>query len=185
MEFKAKRLTPYTFFMKAALSSGISLIILTLLMFTDGCGIYSFTGASISPGVKTISVKYFPNNSTLVQPTLSRKITEAIRDKFTSLSNLSLINSKGDLNIEGEITRYSTEPVAITGNQQGALQRLTITVNVRFTNKLDPKQDFEQSFSRFEDYDAAIQLSVVEDSLIDLINDALAQDIYNKAVVNW
>ena len=142
MEFKAKHSTRYTIFMKTAYSLAILLIFIALFMLTDGCGIYSFTGASISPGVKTISVKYFPNNSTLVQPTLSRKITEAIRDKFTSLSNLSLVNSKGDLNIEGEITRYSTEPVAITGNQQGALQRLTITVNVRFTNKLDPKQDF-------------------------------------------
>lgn len=121
----------------------------------------------------------------MVQPTLSRKLTEAIRDKFTSQSSLNLVGSNGDLNIEGEITGYTTEPVAINSDQQGALQRLKITVSIRFTNKQDPTQDFETSFSRYQDYDARRRLSEVEESLIDIINDELAQDIFNKAVVNW
>jgi len=154
------------------------------LFMVQGCS-YSFTGASISPSVKTFSVSYLPNNAQLVQPPLSRKLTEAIRDKFTSQSSLTLVSSNGDLNIEGEITGYSTEPMAITGEQQSALQRLKITVNIRYTNKQDPKQDFETSFSRFQDYDARRRLSEVEDDLIDLINDELAQDIFNKALANW
>ena len=164
----------------------VPLLALALIMLwqLQACS-YSFTGASISPDVKSISISYLPNNSLLVQPTLSRKLTEAIRDKFTSQSNLALVGSNGDLNIEGEITGYTTEPVAITGEQQAALQRLKITVNIRFTNKLDPKQDFETSFSRFQDYNSLRRLSEVEESLIDLINEELAQDIFNKAVVNW
>jgi len=171
-------------------ASGNLLVLLSLfaVLFTaslsEGCS-YSFTGASISPAVKTISVSYLPNNALLVQPTLSRKLTEIIRDKFTSQSGLILVSSNGDLNLEGEITGYTTEPVAITGDQQAALQRLKITVNIRFTNKQDPKQDFESNFSRFQDYDAKKRLADVEESLIDLINDELAQDIFNKAVVNW
>lgn len=161
----------------------VVMVILTLWQL-EACS-YSFTGASISPAVKSISVSYLPNNALLVQPTLSRKLTEAIRDKFTSQSNLSLVSSNGDLNIEGEITGYTTEPVAITGEQTAALQRLKITVNIRFTNKQDPKQDFETSFSRFQDYNSTRRLSEVEESLIDLINEELAQDIFNKAVVNW
>ena len=159
-------------------------IALITLFWVQGCS-YSFTGASIAPTVKSISVGYLPNNSALVQPTLSRKLTEAIRDKFTSLSSLNLVSSNGDLNIAGEITGYTTEPVAINGDQQGALQRLKITVNIRFTNKQDSKQDFETSFSRYADYDARRRLSEVEEALIDNINDELAQDIFNKAVVNW
>lgn len=146
---------------------------------------YSFTGASISPSVKTISINYLPNNALLVQPTLSRTLTETIRDKFTTQSNLSLVNSNGDLTIEGEITGYTTEPVAITSDQQSALQRLRISVNIRFTNKQDPTQDFETTFTRFQDYDARRQLSSVETSLIEIISNELAQDIFNKAVVNW
>jgi len=155
------------------------------VLVISGCGVYSFTGASISPDVKTVSVKYFPNNSTLVQPTLSRRFTEALRDKFTNQTNLTLVNSNGDLMFDGEITGYSTEPVAIQGDQKAALQRLKITVNVRFTNNKNNKQSFESSFSRFADYDAASRLSDVEDGLIDQINDELTQDIFNKAVVNW
>jgi hypothetical protein len=151
----------------------------------NGCS-YSFTGASISPSVKTISVSYLPNNALLVQPSLSRTLTETIRDKFISQSSLALVNTNADLTIDGEITGYTTEPVAITGDQQSsALQRLKITVNIRFSNKQDPTQDFETSFSRFEDYDARKQLSEVEAALIDIITTQLSQDIFNKAVVNW
>jgi len=156
-----------------------------LLFSWSGCGVYSFTGASIAADVKTISIRYFPNNSVLVQPTLSRRFTEALRDKFTNQTNLIMVSSNGDLNIEGEITSYTTEPVAIQGDQKAALQRLKITVNVRFTNSKDEKQNFESSFSRFADYDASNRLSDVEDGLIDQINDELTQDIFNKAVVNW
>jgi hypothetical protein len=154
------------------------------IWLVQGCG-YSFTGASISPTVKSISISYLPNNSLLVQPSLSRKLTETIRDKFTNQSNLVLISKNGDLNIEGEITGYTTEPVAISGEQQAQMQRLKITVNIRFTNKQDEKQDFETSFSRYQDYPSTKRLADVEESLIDLINEELAQDIFNKAVVNW
>lgn len=157
--------------------------VLISMHILQGC--YSFTGASISPSVKTISVSYLPNQSQLVQPTLSRKLTETIRDKFTSQAGLSLVSSNGDLNISGEITDYSTEPMAITGDQKSALQRLKITVNIRFTNRQDPTKDFESSFSRFQDYDSKRRLSEVEESLIDLMNADLAQDIFNRAVVNW
>ena len=167
----------------AVIFSVTAMMILTFWL-VQGCS-YSFTGASISPTVKSISVSYLPNNALLVQPTLSRKLTEAIRDKFTNQSNLALVGSNGDLNIEGEITGYITEPVAITGEQQAALQRLKITVNIRFTNKQDPTQDFETSFSRFQDYNSQQRLADVEESLIDIINEELAQDIFNKAVVNW
>jgi len=182
MESKAKIYIP------GKRSSG-NLLLLICAVFAissllTGCS-YSFTGASISPSVKSISVSYLPNNSLLVQPTLSRKLTEAIRDKFTNQSSLNLIGSNGDLNIAGEITGYTTEPIAITGEQQSAMQRLKITVNIRFTNKMDSKQDFETSFSRYQDYDSRQRLNEVEESLIDIINDELAQDIFNKAVVNW
>jgi len=162
----------------------LSAIVFVSIGLMEGCS-YSFTGASISPSVKSISVSYLPNNSLLVQPTLSRKITEAIRDKFTGQSNLNLVGSNGDLNIAGEITGYTTEPIAISGEQQSLQQRLKITVNIRFTNKIDPTQGFETSFSRYQDYDSRQRLSEVEESLIDIINDELAQDIFNKAVVNW
>ncbi|MCD6111777.1 MAG: LptE family protein [Bacteroidales bacterium] len=161
------------------------LFILIILLSFSSCGIYSFTGASISPEVKTISIKYFPNQAPLVQATLSQVFTDALKDKFISQTNLTLVPDDGDLNIEGEITDYSTKPIAITGDQTAALNRLTITVKVKFTNKFDETQNFETTFSRYEDYESTKNLSDVEDVLIEQINSYLIEDIFNKAVVNW
>ena len=157
-----------------------------LLLVTVGCKVnYSFTGGSIDPKIKTISIQYFPNNAILVQPSLSQSFTEALKDKFSSQTKLNLIKKGGDMNIEGAITGYSTSPVAIQGNETAALNRLTITINVKFTNSLDEKQNFEQTFSRYADYPSSQNLSAVEETLIKDINTALVEDIFNKSVVNW
>lgn len=161
------------------------IICFSLVFITSSCGIYSFTGASISPNAKTISIQYFPNNAPLVQPTLSQTFTQALRDKFASQTNLIQVKANGDLNIEGEITGYGTQPVAIQSNETAALNRLTITVKVKFTNKIEPAYDFESTFTRYQDYDSKQNLSSVEAGLIKEINDMLMDDIFNKAVVNW
>jgi len=150
-----------------------------------GCGIYSFNGASIPPDAKTISIAYFQNEADMVQPVLSQKFTDALKDKFSSQTKLNLINTGGDLNLEGEIISYQIAPIAIQGDQTAALNRLTITVKVRFTNTKNPSSDFETSFSRYTDYDSSKNLSDIEESLIETINEMLIDDIFNKAVVNW
>ncbi|MFH1119920.1 MAG: LptE family protein [Bacteroidota bacterium] len=161
------------------------LISMVFSLVISGCGVYSFTGASVPPEAKSVSIAMFPNKADLVQPTLSQAFTEALREKFSSQTNLSLVPRNGDLHFEGEITGYSTEPVAITGQQQAALIRLKITVNVRFVNKFSDKDSFETSFSRYEDYSSSQNLATVELDLINKINEALVEDIFNKSVVNW
>lgn len=161
------------------------LFILAGILVLAGCGVYSFTGASIPPEAKTISISYFVNNAQFVEPTLSQSLTDALRDRFQSQTSLNFINEDGDLQLEGSVTEYSTKPVAIQGNETAALNRLTVTVKVKFTNTIDPTKDFESTFSRFEDYSSSQDLSAVKDQLIPLINEALVDDIFNKAVVNW
>lgn len=161
-------------------------VLFVLMLSVVSCRMsYSFTGASISPNVKTVSINYFPNNAGLVVPTLSRTVTDALRDYFTSHTNLVLVNQAGDLNLEGAIIQYVVQPVAIQGNETAAMNRLTIGVSVKFTNKTDPKQNWETTFSRYQDYSSAFNLSSVQDGLIKDITDYLVQDIFNKAVVNW
>lgn len=158
-----------------------------LLLAQSSCRMgYSFTGASISPDVKTISIQYFANNASLVVPTLSRLFTDALRDYFTSQTNLVLVDRNGDLNVEGAITGYTIQPIAIQGNETAAQNRLTITVTVKFTNKKNEKQNFEnKSFSRYQDYPSSQNLSAVQDQLIKQIDDQLVDDIFKQAVVNW
>ncbi len=155
------------------------------LFFFNSCGIYSFTGASIPPGAKTVSVQYFPNKAALVEPALSSTFTNALRNIFTTQTNLQMVSKNGDLVLEGEITQYAITPQAIQANQTAASNRLSVTVNVRFINKLNPTKDFETQFTQYMDYPSGTNLSTVKDNLLKQITDNLAQDIFNRAVVNW
>ncbi len=157
-----------------------------IMVFLPSCRVsYSFTGASISASVKTVTIHYFTNNAGLVVPTLSRTVTDALRDYFTSQTNLVQVDRDGDLLLDGSITQYSVMPVAIQGNETAAMNRLTIQVNVKFTNKTDSKQNWESIFSRYQDYSSSYNLSSVQEGLIKDITEQLVQDIFNKAVVNW
>ncbi len=156
-----------------------------LLFSVQSCGVYSFTGASIPAGAKTVSVLYFPNNAMLVEPTLSISFTTALRDKFTSQTTLNMVERNGDLAFDGEIIDFKTSPVAIQSDQTAALNRLTITINVRFVNKLEPVKDFEQKFTQYKDYPSTQDFNSVKSTLIPELTEMLVDDIFNKAVVNW
>ncbi|MBR3698030.1 MAG: LptE family protein [Bacteroidales bacterium] len=160
-------------------------MVLLLALVCQGCGIYSFSGASIPPEAKTVSVQYFPNQAQLINPTLSNDFTTALRDAMMNQTSLDMVDSGGDLAFEGEITDYRTTPVAITAGQTAALNRLTITVNVRFVNVFDETKNFETRFSHYEDYPREQDLNAVQESLTGTIIEALVEDIFNKALVNW
>lgn len=162
------------------------LLVVVLALVATGCSLnYSFTGASIPLDAKTISIGYFPNEAPLVNPNLSSSLTDALRDRFSSQTRLDLVNSNGDLAIEGRITGYTIQPTAIQGNDVAAQNRLTITVKVTFTNKFNESQNFDETFSRFEDYSSSQDINSVQDDLVSRINEALVDDIFNKSVVNW
>ena len=151
-----------------------------------GCsGGYSFTGASIPPGAKTISVKTFPNYAPTVNPQLSQKLSDDLRNMFASQTSLNVANSDGDLQIEGEIVGYATRASSLSSKDEVAMNRLTITIKVRFTNTLNEEANFEQSFSRYKDYNASRDFSSVENALVEEIVNELCEDVFNKAVVNW
>lgn len=161
------------------------LVFAALLLSLSACGVYSFTGASISPETKTISIDRFPNTALTVEPSLSQKFTDALRDKFTRETNLAVVTKSGDLQMKGSITTYRTSPVAIQGDETAALNRLTIGVEVTYVNVNDNSKNFKNNFSRFEDYPSNQNLNDVKDGLIDTIIEMLVQDIFEKAVVNW
>ena len=165
---------------------GIAVLALFLLPLCTACtGGYSFTGASIPPGAKTISVATFPNFASTVNPQLSQKLTDELMRMFSSQTPLDVTTADGDLQVSGEITGYDTRAAALSSDDQVSMNRLTITIKVRFTNALDPEADFEQQFSRYRDYAASLDFSSVENSLMEEIVAELCEDVFNKAVVNW
>ena len=161
------------------------LFILPFLLLQQSCG-YKLSGASIPAEMKTISVQFFENNATLVVPYLSQDFTEELKNRIRNQTRLSIVRAEGDANLEGRITDYSIRPVAIQGNERAGLSRLSITVNVKYTNVLKPEQSFEQTFTRFQDLDISRQsLQVQERALIPAINKQLTEDIFNRAFANW
>ncbi|WP_425391323.1 LPS assembly lipoprotein LptE [Ekhidna sp.] len=166
------------------------LFLLVAIGLSSGCGVYSFTGASISPDVKTISIGTFYNNAPLGPSNMSVLFTENIKDYFQQNTSLELVDNNGDLQIEGYIANYTITPVAATAGSQGqadfsALSRITITVSASYTNVNDPTFDFDRTFSFFKDYDNSINLPANEEAFVEEIFDQIVLDIFNASVANW
>lgn len=162
----------------------ISLLLISVTIFS-ACGIYSFTGGNTGDA-KTIQVDFFPNQAPIVEPALTQRFTNDLQDLFTRQTNLTLTTNNGDLYFSGEITDYKVMPMSGTSNQTAAQNRLTVTVNVRFVNKLIPKDDFEKTFSFYDDFDANAQLTGgVLESAMDKIIERITQDIFNASVAKW
>lgn len=165
----------------------IGILFIGLSLLLSACKMtVSLSGGNVDPRAKTVSIATFPNNSTLINPTLSQDFTTALKNMVQSQTPLTIVNGgRADYVIEGEIVNYIVSPVAIQGNDKAAMNRLTITVNVRFTDTFDDEKSFEQMFSRYADYASTASFSSVEGSLVTTINEALTDDIFNKAFVNW
>jgi hypothetical protein len=163
-------------------------IFIIIVFFTSiGCKTvkYGFKGVTIPPEAKTISVAFFQNQAPMASPQEAQKFSEQLRTMVSSQTNLGLIKQNGDLQFEGKITDYNVQPVSIQSTDVAASNRLTITVSVHYSNKFDETKNFDQTFTRFSDFDAKQTLSSVESGLLDNINKQLTEDIFNKAFNNW
>ena len=136
-------------------NSILTVLLLAVTAFVvQSCGIYSFTGTSIQPDVKTITINYFEYKALKVNPNLSNSITEALKDKFTKMTKLEQVDMDGDLEIIGEVTGYDVKATAITANEQAAQNRLTVNVKIAFIDRKYPENSFEnKSFSAYADFD--------------------------------
>ena len=168
----------------ATLSVVVALVVTAFIV--QSCGIYSFTGTSIQPDVKTVTINYFEYKALKVNPSLSNQITEALKEKFLKLTKLEQVDMDGDLEIIGEVTGYDVKATAITANEQASQNRLTVNVKIAFINRKYPEDNFEnKSFSAYADFDAMQQLDAVEATLCEEIVEKLVEDIFNGTVANW
>jgi hypothetical protein len=152
-----------------------------------GCSIvkYSFSGTSIQPDVKTVTINYFEYKALKVNPTLSNDLTEAMKEKFRKLTKLEQVDMDGDLELSGTVTGYEVRAAAVTADEVAAMNRLTVNVSLKFTNRKYPEEDFEKSFSAYSDYDSTNSLDAVEASLCEEIVEKLAEDMFNASVAQW
>ncbi len=163
--------------------------LILLLPLAAGCGYkvnYSLSGASIPPEAKTFSVAYFPNNAAMVSPILSSTLTDALVDKFTRQTRLQQVPEGGDFAFEGEIVNYTSTTASVSSDDYALLNRLTVTVRVRFTNAINEAESFpNKTFSAYADYDSTRLLTEVEGELIPEIVDQIVTDIFQATAGNW
>ena len=156
------------------------------VLAVTACGIYSFSGTSIKPDVKTITINYVEYKAMKVNPSLSNDLTEAIRNQFRRMTNLEQVDMDGDLEITGQVTGYDVRASAVTAGDVAAMNRLTVTVKVDFTNRKYPEEDFTgKSFSAYGDYESTTSLDAVESTLCAEIVDKIVEDIFNATVAQW
>ena len=159
-------------------SVGVVMALLLTLPLLHSCGIYSFTGTSIQPDVKTVTINYFEYLAPKVNPSLSNQLTEALQEKFIRLTKLELVDIDGDIEIAGAVTGYDVKASAITANEQAAQSRLTVNVKISFVNRKYPEESFsDKSFSAYQDFDSSQPLDAVEATL--------CEDMFNATVAQW
>jgi hypothetical protein len=162
-------------------------LLVVFLLLMAGCSIqYKLNGASIDYNrIKTITISDFPNRAPLVYQPLSQSFTEGLKNKFLSQTKLKMVSRDGHLQLEGEIVGYDLTPMAQGADGYATETKLTVTINVRFTNTLESKDNFEQKFTAFRMFSSTTTLENVQDALLVEINKEIAESIFNKTVANW
>jgi len=166
----------------------IYLLLFIVIASFNACTV-ALDASSIPPEMKSVTINYFENNAPLVVPYLSQQFTEALKSRIRNQTRLSVIQNDGDAIFEGRITGYDVKPVTLTDNTQATsngTNRLSITVAVKFTNNINPKLSYEQSFTRSKDFPlSGASFQSLEPGLVRDINVMLAEDIFNRAFAQW
>ena len=163
-----------------------ALAICAVIIALSSCGIYSFSGTSIQPDVKSITINYFEYKALKVNPSLSNTLTEELRTKFRRMTKLEQWDMDGALEITGAVTGYDVSTSAVSASEQAAQSRLTVTVSVNFLSRKYPEEGFDnKTFSAYADYDSTNSLDAVESTLCKEIVDKICEDIFNATVAQW
>jgi hypothetical protein len=163
------------------------LMLLVVTLILSSCSIsYKFNGSSVDYSkTKTISIVDFPNTAELIYPPLAQEFTESLRDAYTKQTRLQILKKGGDMHLEGEIIGYQLTPMAISADTYSAETKLTLTVNVRFSNNKNPQEDFEKKYSAYQTFDSTRMLTDVQDELMKTMIADIVDNIYNDTVAKW
>ena len=163
----------------------ICLLTISLSVVLSGCKLYSLKGYSIDPDVSTYYVGQFKITAYNAPATINQTFAEALKDKISRESRLKYEDENPDLEFNGTIQNFDVTPVAPQPDERTSFNRLTITVNIEYENRKDPKDHWTRSFSHFEDFSTDENLLDVQDKLIETIFKQILEDIFNHAFNNW
>ncbi|MCW3127347.1 MAG: hypothetical protein JWO03_3005 [Bacteroidetes bacterium] len=166
---------------------GICILLCLLGISLTGCKVYSFTGASIPPDVKTVTVEQIRNLASNGPASLNQTIMDKLKQKFVSEASLTQVSSDGDLVFKGSVTSYTFSSQAPSAQVQSGVNRLSITIQIGYENKKYPKESWKapETFTRYADVQGSQNLTDIEPQLIEEISKQLIDDVFNKALVKW
>ena len=154
---------------------------------TQACSIsYKFNGAALDYTVyKTVQVSNFPIRAALVYPPLQQTFETELADYITRNTRHLTVDSGGYIQLDGAITGYARCPQAVTEDAYASKTRLTVTVRVKYTDNKNDKNNIDQSFSSYRDFDSSEMLTDVQDELCQQIAKELVDLIFNATLGNW
>jgi outer membrane lipopolysaccharide assembly protein LptE/RlpB len=160
------------------------IIILIAFLCIQGTCRFSLKDVSIPPEVKTVKVNFIENKARYINPQLSPRLTDKLRQKIVNQTRLSQVSGEADYEISGQITDYSVSTSGIS-NQKVASNNLNVSVRIRFRNRLDEKKNQETSITRNFPFSSSLSLSQAETQLNEQIVSNLTDEIFNKIFSTW
>jgi hypothetical protein len=151
----------------------------------SACGIYKFTSTTLSPDIKTFTMSNITMATAGGPPNMAFTLNEKLKEYYQRNTNLKYKTNEGDLFLAGSIINYELSPISATAGDKAAVNRLTITVEIRFENRKNEVENFEKEFSFYQDFPQEQSLSNVEPSLVPKILDQLVLNIFNATVASW
>lgn len=165
----------------------IILCLVMILMPLASCSVsYKFNGASIDYSkTKTIQIADFPIRSSYVWGPMGPIFNNQLKDQYANHTRLIQVKRDGDLKVEGEITQYQQRNKSVSAEGFSAQAELSMTVNVRFTNKINHNEDFEKQFTATSTYETTQNLASVQEELVTQMCKDICDQIFNATVANW
>lgn len=157
-----------------------------LLLPLTSCSIsYKFNGGTIDyTQVKTLVISDVVNRAQIVYPTFAASFSEALKDMYTSRTRLEQVRRDGDLELECSITGYDLSTAAVGQDNFADRTKFTVTIQVKYTNRVNEKESFDRSFSAFRDFGNQ-PFASVQDQLLAEITEDIVKQIFNATVENW
>jgi hypothetical protein len=163
----------------------VTSLLVPFIFLLESCGVYSFTGTTLSADLESITIENFSMATAGGPPNLTLNFNESLKEYYQRNTSLKLLPSNGDLYLAGAITRYDMTPVATTSGDKAAMNRLTISVEVTFQNSQNEEESFEKEFSFYQDFSQEQSLTDVEPNLVPKILEQLVLNIFNDTAAQW
>lgn len=159
----------------------------TMLLLTSCVPKFSLNGSALNYDIyKTVHIGEFPIRAALVYPPLQQTFENQLLNTVTRQTRLREIpGNNADIELTGEITGYSLTPQAVGENAYATQTRLTITVHVKYTDRKNPANDLDSSFSAYRDFSSDLLLIDVQDELCQQISEELVDLIFNATFGSW